>query len=70
MDEQGQEHVEALDLQPVAGVQVRRRQVLWAVLAFVGLAAGGLVVSSANDDAPAARASRRPGRRDAHQRRC
>jgi hypothetical protein len=51
-DDQGSEPVEELHLEPVATVRRQRRQALWAVLGFLGLVAGGLVVSSASDDGP------------------
>ena len=56
MDEQGRDHGEEVDLEPVATVRKRRPQVLWAVLAAVALAAGALVVTSADDDG-----NQRPG---------
>ena len=50
MDEHGQEPVEELTLEVPGTVRTQRRRALWAVLGFMGLVAGGLVVSSANDD--------------------
>jgi hypothetical protein len=52
MEDQGSEPVEELHLEPVATMRRPRRQALWAVLGFLGLVAGGLVVSSASDDGP------------------
>lgn len=50
MDDAGRHDVEELRLEPVTVVRSRRPRALWGVLAAVGLAAGALVVISANDD--------------------
>ncbi|MFL6206846.1 MAG: hypothetical protein ACJ739_16010 [Acidimicrobiales bacterium] len=49
-DDQGPETVEELDLEPVVTAPRRPPRALWAALAAVALAAGGLVISSAGDD--------------------
>ena len=50
MDEQGQEPADQLTLDAPTTLRSPKPRALWAVLAFLGLAAGGLVVSAANDD--------------------
>ena len=57
MDEQGSEHVEELDARAGRRSSASRRpRALWAVLAVVAVAAGALVVTSADDDG-----NQRPG---------
>ena len=50
MDDQGKESAGELDLQPTPTVRSKRPRALWAVLAVVGVAAGALVITSADDD--------------------
>ena len=50
MDEQGNEHIEELDLERATTIRSRRPPALWGVLAAVAVAAGAVVITSADDD--------------------